>query len=255
MPETGIVKTEAIVLRAIDYSETSRIVNLFTRDLGKVGVMAKGARSSKSRFGSTLESMARIDVVLHVRPGRDLQILSEATHVAHHAGMRAELERVQTGFRLVELVSALLPEGEPNAGVYALLAASLTALDHAPGRIGNIWPFFQLRLATLLGFGPSISRDKVMALTEDHGVLDLRSGSIDATVGDGWIPARAARTTLRAFAVLARAELADVLRMELQPEEEAAVGRLVRAYVQHHVEEAYPTRAARVFAQLEPAAD
>ena len=251
MPDTGVITTEAIVLRSIDYGETSRIVNLFTRHLGRIGVMAKGARAARSRFGSTLETMSRIDAVIHIRPGRDLQILSEAIHAGHHHTLRSDLERMQTGFRMVELVTALLPEREPNEGVFALLTACLTALDQAPGRIGNVWPFFQLRLATLLGFGPSISRERVLALEDEHGILDLRSGRIDAMMGEGWIPARATRTTLRAFAVLARADLADVLRMELGPVEAADVGRLVRTYVQHHVEEAYPTRAARVFAQLD----
>ena len=255
MSDSGIVSTEAIVLRTIDYSETSRIVTLFSQELGKVGVMAKGARAARSRFGSTLEPMSRIGVVIHVRPGRDLQTLSEASHVSHHPGIRDDLDRVRTGFRLIELVSALLPDREPHADVYSLLAACLTALDQAPGRTANIWPFFQLRLATLLGFGPSISREKVAALTEEFGVLDLRSGSIDAQVAEGWIPVRAQRTTLRAFAIMARAELSDVLRMELRAEESSDVGRLVRTYVQHHVEEAYPTRAGKVFAQLDGRSD
>ncbi|MDA0875425.1 MAG: DNA repair protein RecO, partial [Bacteroidetes bacterium] len=194
MPDTGVVTTEAIVLRSIDYGETSRIVNLFTRKLGRIGVMAKGARAARSRFGSTLETMSRIDAVIHFRPGRDLQNLSEASHTAHHHTLRSDLERMQIGFRMVELVTALLPEREPNEGIYSLLTACLTALDQAPGRTGNVWPFFQLRVATLLGFGPSISRERVLALEGEHGILDLRSGSIDAMIGEGWIPARASRT-------------------------------------------------------------
>ncbi len=250
MPTTGVVQTEAIVLRSLDYGETSRIVTLFSQELGKVGVMAKGARSAKSRFGSTLEPMARVSAVIHVRPGRDLQILSEASHVDLHTTLRSDLTRVESGIRMIELVGALLPDREPNPAVYALLAASMTALDQAPGRIGNMWPFFQLRLATLLGFGPSFDRESVQQMDGDHGVLDLHSGRIAGEVKEGWTPVRERRTTLRAFAILARAELSDVLRMELSAEETAEVGRLVRGYVQHHVEESYPTRSARVFAQF-----
>ena len=67
MSSTGVVHTEAIVLRTIDYSETSRIVTLFTRELGKTGIMAKGARAAKSRFGSTLQPMNRIAAVINIR--------------------------------------------------------------------------------------------------------------------------------------------------------------------------------------------
>jgi len=250
MPSTGVVHTEAIVLRTIDYSETSRIVTLFTRDLGKTGVMAKGARAARSRFGSTLEPMTRISTVIHVRPGRDLQILSETSHVDHHPNLRADLSRVEAGIRMVELVGALMPDREPNPPVFALLAGCLTALDQAPGRTGNVWPFFQLRLATLLGFGPSFKRQDIQDMEGEHGFLDLQSGRIGSAMQEGWTPQRVARTTLRAFAVLARAELSDVLRMELSQAEASDVGGLVRSYVQHHVEESYPTRSARVFAQF-----
>ena len=250
MSSTGIIHTEAIVLRAIDYSETSRIVTLYTKEMGKTGVMAKGARSARSRFGSTLDPMSRIAAVLHVRAGRDLNILSEASHVRHHSTLRSELARVESGLRMVELVNALLPEREANTPVYGLLAASLTALDHASARTGNVWPFFQLRLATLLGFGPSFRRDEVQDMQGEFGFLDLRTGRVGTTVEEGWVPLRAYRRTLRAFAILARAELSDVLRLELSEPEAEDVQGLVRSYLQHHVEESYPTRSARVFAQF-----
>lgn len=250
MPTTGVLHTEAIVLRTIDYSETSRIVTLFSKDLGKTGVMAKGARAARSRFGSTLEPMTRIAVIIHTRPGRDLQILSEASHVDHHPSLRADLARVESGLRMVELVGALMPDSQANASVYGLLAGCLTALDRAPARFENVWPFFQLRLATVLGFGPSFRREEIQEMTGEFGFLDMHSGRIGAAVEEGWTPLRAHRTTLRAFAILARAELSDVLRMELSANETANVEGLARAYVQHHVEESYPTRSARVFAQF-----
>jgi DNA repair protein RecO (recombination protein O) len=250
VPTTGVVHTEAIVLRTIDYGETSRIVTLFCDELGKTGVMAKGARAAKSRFGSTLQPMNRISTVIHVRPGRELQILSEASHVDHHRSLKADLARMELGIRLIELVNALLPDGEPNRPAFSLLAACLTALDQAPGRAGNVWPFFQMRLATLLGFGPSFEREQVGSLEAEYGFLDLHSGRISEHVQEGGTPVRARRTTLRSFAILSRADLSNVLRMELNAAEAADVAQLVRAYVQHHVEESYPTRSARVFAQF-----
>ncbi|MGB0650718.1 MAG: DNA repair protein RecO [Rhodothermales bacterium] len=250
MPSTGIVHTEAIVLRTIDYSETSRIVTLFTNELGKTGVMAKGARAARSRFGSTLQPMNRISAVIHVRPGRELQILSETSHVDHHPTLKADLARVESGIRLIELVNALLPDGEPNPPVFALLTACLTALDQTPDRAGNIWPFFQMRIATLLGFGPSFEREAVGGLDAPFGFLDLHSGRISEHVQEGGTPIRAKRTTLRSFAILSRAEMSDVLRLKLSAAETSEVSQLVRSYVQHHVEESYPTRSARVFAQF-----
>ena len=152
-----ILHSDAVVLRSIDYGESSRIVTLFTQRNGKMGVIAKGARAGKSRFGSTLEPMSHINVIIYCKAGRDLQILTEATHVRTHDALRTSLDRIETGLRIVELTSSLLQTEQEYPEVFALLAASLTALENAPARTSNIWPFFQLRLASLLGRIPNSS--------------------------------------------------------------------------------------------------
>ncbi len=246
----NILHTEAVVLRSIDFSETSRIVTLFTRQKGKMGVIAKGARAAKSRFGSTLEPMNQISTVIHCKTGRELQILSEASHVKHHDTLRSSIERMETGLRIIELVNALMQNDQKNERVYGLLMASLIALEEAPGRTGNLWPFFQLRLASILGFEPTFEKDVVNEIDSDDAVLDLNSGQISLVAEPGYVSVSSSRKTLRAFAVLARAELSDVMRMELDSETAASVEHLVASYLRHHVDDQYPTRSARVFAQL-----
>jgi DNA repair protein RecO (recombination protein O) len=49
------LRTEAIVLRAIDYGESDRIVTFCTADFGKIRGIAKGARRSRKRFANALE--------------------------------------------------------------------------------------------------------------------------------------------------------------------------------------------------------
>ena len=250
MATSNILHSDAIVLRSIDYSETSRIVTLYTRERGKMGVIARGARASKSRFGSTLEPMAHISAVIHCKAARELQTLSEASHVNTHDALRSSLSRMETGIRVIELVSSLMQNDQRNEQVFSLIVATLTALDKAPGRTGNLWPFFQLRLATLLGFGPAFDGELVKGLSSEAGILDLRSGHITIEPVSGSVSHQASRSVLRAFAVLARADLSDVVRMEMDAQTSGGVGAAVVAYLKYHVEESYPSRSARVFAQL-----
>jgi DNA repair protein RecO (recombination protein O) len=246
----NIVHSDAIVLRSIDYGETSRIVTLFTRERGKIGVMAKGARANRSRFGSTLEPLSHINVVLYYKPGRDLQIVSEASHVHTHDVLRSSLDRIETGLRMLELTSALLQNDEAHPEIFGLLAGSLSGLENAPGRTSNIWPFYQLRLATHLGFGPSFEGDFVKMLTAESAVLNLKTGDISLETPSGSQPFTASRAAIRAFAVLARSHLSDVVRMDLSPVILGEVNNMVAAYLKFHVEDAYPHRSSRVFAQL-----
>ena len=212
--------------------------------------MAKGARSGKSRFGSTLEPLAHISVVIYFKPGRELQIISEASHVFTHDALRGSLERIETGLRMIELTSALLEPDEAHPEIFGLLAGCMTALENAPARTGNIWPFYQLRLATSLGFGPGFDGEKIKAMEAEMGVLNLKKGDISDHTEENYFPFHASRSALRAFAVLARAHLSDIVRMELSPQISIEVNNMVTAYLKFHVEDAYPNRSSKVFAQL-----
>src|SRR3712207_6098197 len=61
-------KTEAVVLRSIRYAEADRILHLYSRERGRIGAIAKGARRVKSRLGGRLEPLARVNLIL--RQGR-----------------------------------------------------------------------------------------------------------------------------------------------------------------------------------------
>lgn len=248
-----IIRTEAIVLRSLAYGETSQIATLFTRDRGKVGVLAKGSRLPKSRFGSTLQPMSFVQVVMYVKPTRALQILSECTHIVPFNDISRNLNKISVGLRIVELVNALTREEESNPRLFNLVARMFERLNDEQVRFENLLPFFQLRLASLSGFSPDIDRDLVNQLPDQGGVLVLDTGSLlsESAAGQGL---RASRAVLRAFAIFARADLDVVLRLSLDPEVYQNVLRLTTAYLRHHFPEDYPNRTEKVFTQfIEPA--
>ncbi len=246
-----IVRTDAVVLRAIEYSETSLIVSLFTRRHGQITVMAKGARRPKSRFGSALQPMGYVQVVYYYKPGRGLQTLKESAHVQALHGIAGDLEKITVGLRLVELVRALTEGEEENPLLFTLLVQALLRLDAAAERAANVLPHFQLRLAAVLGFAPDVQRDDVLALPDEGGVLALDSGAVLPLSAAPKTGVRATRQALRAFAVFTRADLDTALRMALPDDLRAEVGRLVDAYLRYHVEDAFPDRVRKVVGQLE----
>ena len=155
MAQRSIIRTEAVVLRSLDYGETSQIVTLFTREKGKLGVMAKGARRPKSSFGATLQPMAYTQVVFYYKPTRTLQTLSESSHVESFHSLRRDLKSITVGLRIVELVDALMEEENAQPDVFALLVRTLRRLDATETRVTNLWPYAQLRLAQMLGVAPA----------------------------------------------------------------------------------------------------
>lgn len=245
-----IIRTDAVVLRSMDYGETSRINTLFTLDWGKMAVIAKGARSSRSRFGSTLDPMAHIQAIIYVKPSRELQTITDASHVRAYPEIRENFDRIEIGLKALELCNALLPDGQENRELFSLLVEILSTLNEPNDRLRNLSPFFQLRLASILGFSPSFEKRDVEELTDAGGILEMQSGAIVPISGSNVGNRTASRSSLRAFAILARAPMHKVLQLALRPETESEVADLILSYMRYHFEDSYPNRTARVFAQL-----
>src|SRR4029079_19738037 len=63
----SLLVTDAIVLHAFDYLESSRIIRLLTRDAGVQSALARGARKSRGRYGTALARFAEGSAEVHVR--------------------------------------------------------------------------------------------------------------------------------------------------------------------------------------------
>ncbi|MCU0453311.1 MAG: DNA repair protein RecO [Bacteroidetes bacterium] len=153
-----IVKTSAIVLRTIRYGDTSKIVTLFTRDHGKVAVVAKGARSARARFGSALDAGAHLEVVYHARVSREVQTLTQADVLERHRRLSSSLAATTAMMQMVEVVNVLTQPGEPHQDLYELLAAGLRAADRRDDGLADVLIAFRWKTIGALGFEPSFVR-------------------------------------------------------------------------------------------------
>jgi DNA repair protein RecO (recombination protein O) len=198
-----LLVSEAIVLHAFDYLESSRIVRLLTRDAGIRSGLAKGARKSRRRFGSGLDLFGQGTAFLHTRPGRELDTLSGFEDVRSRTPLGEDLERFTGAETIAEIALAFGKEGADTE----LFTAVARALDALASRSG-----FAAREATLagawqivdaLGFGPALDEcaecDTTIAADEPAlfthaagGVLCRRCASLSAGGRTLPAPARAA---------------------------------------------------------------
>lgn len=125
------IREEALVLWTVDYGDADRIVTLFTRGQGKLGVFAKGARASRRRFAGALEPFTLLEVRL--RPGRgELLFLDSCSIRDSFLGLRGTLEGIAYAGHAAELCRELCKERQPHEGLYDLLLRYLEVL--AKGR-------------------------------------------------------------------------------------------------------------------------
>lgn len=155
---SAIVKTEAVVLRTVKFGESSRIVTFFTESFGKMAGMVKGARRPGNRFGSTLQPMSEVSVVIYRKPGRQVQTVSQCDHAWTHRIITTDLDRIAVGMQMVELVGMVLHDEEENRELYRLLTSALRKLDD---ETISPWPLFyefEIQLAGALGFRLDFTR-------------------------------------------------------------------------------------------------
>ena len=118
---------EAHVLHLRSYGESDRILQVLSRDQGRLGVIAKGARASKRRFAGILDHF--VTLRLHVRPNRGLWRLQAADLVELRPTIRQRWERYVRAHVLCEFAASLSNEGERAPETYQILQHSLDALD------------------------------------------------------------------------------------------------------------------------------
>ncbi len=147
-------KTEAVVLRGVDFSETSRIVTFLTPDRGRMACMAKGVRRRHSAFAGALDTFNRVELVYYWKDGRQVQVLAEATLLDGFPAIKRDPARgVYAGFPL-ELACRTAHENEPSRAPYEALVSGLAALCAWPhdARTHACWQ--ALRLIGAAGFAP-----------------------------------------------------------------------------------------------------
>ncbi|MEJ2199747.1 MAG: DNA repair protein RecO [Desulfuromonadaceae bacterium] len=150
------LRSEAIVLRHLDYGEADRIVTFFAPTHGRLRGFARNARSSKRRFAAALEPFA--SAVLAWSPARQeggLVSLKEAELLDLRAGLRADLPAIALAAYGCELIEALFAEEEAQEQLYALLQAFLDHLSACGGSpLARL--LFELRLLNLSGYIPHL---------------------------------------------------------------------------------------------------
>lgn len=240
-----ITKTDAIVLRSRKYRETSKILNLYTKEFGKISVIAKGARGAKSKFGASLQPLSYVSAVLYKHDHRELHLLSQCDSVAQFRWLAEDLDKFTAAMSVVEMVECVAHDEERNDRLFDLALSVLKAINEAGKNAINIQYYFELHLSDVLGFKPNfhtcISCNN--SLDEEHigtkgGELRLDSGGVLCASCSGSVGSRGS-ISLGALRILQRLQQATepeaVIQMKLSDHQGEEVKTTLMQYLQSHV--------------------
>lgn len=125
-------KTEGIVIRQVDFSETSRVVTWFTRDWGKIATMAKGAKRLKGPFEAAIDLLSHCRIVFLRKVSDSLDLLTQADLVSKFQLVDRDLTRLYAGYYIAELLDRLFEDYDPHPELFDFTVESLERIGSQP---------------------------------------------------------------------------------------------------------------------------
>ena len=147
-------KALAIVVRGTDWSETSRIATLFTREFGKVRALAKGGRRLKSNFDVAFDLLTVCQVMFIRKAHGGLDLLTEARLEEQFPALRQNLPALYAGYYVAELLADGTQDYDPHVPLFDAAVETLRSLSsgEAPAAVSA----FELVWLHELGYSPRL---------------------------------------------------------------------------------------------------
>lgn len=231
-----LYRTQGVVLRRRDLGEADRILTVYTDQYGKLRLVAKGTRRTKSRLAGHLEPFSRTSLL--IAKGRNLDVITQASLIDPYKTLRQDESLIAYAGYFADLLDAFTPDAQENVSVYELLVAALERLDRRADP-GITAAALELRLLGQLGFRPELEQCIVCG----RSLEPVTNGfSVEGGVLCPECTARDSRAeplsvnALKFLRLLERGDDATAYRLRLAPELRGEIERHLRGYVRHVLE-------------------
>ncbi len=155
----SITKTEALVLKSIKFGDTSKIATLYSKDYGKIKVIAKGIRKPKSKLAGALQTFSYIHIVFYKKQTTEIYLLSQSEILHSYQTLTRDLNRYVFASAAIELLDRLITGEERHPEIFDLALETLSYMESSPQKSleKSFWAY-ALKLADLLGYKPRLNR-------------------------------------------------------------------------------------------------
>ncbi|PIS27440.1 MAG: DNA repair protein RecO [Candidatus Marinimicrobia bacterium CG08_land_8_20_14_0_20_45_22] len=174
----NLIRTPALILRTIPFQETSVIVRLFTKEQGKVAVIAKGGRRLKSPFRGYLESLNYVDVIYYTKQTREIQLLSTIESIEFFFRNQPEIEQIAYASAIVECIDKSIRDQHKDETIFQLTVDSLRFISGNPALSREAFFAFLFKLTDALGYKMNLDECSICGKPLTRAGYDMKSGSL-----------------------------------------------------------------------------
>ncbi|UFT97809.1 DNA repair protein RecO [Radiobacillus kanasensis] len=226
-------KCEALILRTQDYGETHKIVTLFTKDIGKVGVIARGAKKPKSRMAAITQPFIHGEFLIQVGSGLGTMQQGEVIHSLRP--IREDIIKTAYASYLAELTDKMVDQKQPDTYLYQQLMEILLAIGEGKDPV-ILTIIYEFKMFQKAGFAPTVHQcvncgqtsDAYVFSVSEGGFLDSRCAHLDEhAIG---IPPK----LVKIIQLLSRVDVTRIGNISIKEENKRLLQRIMEAYYDQH---------------------
>ena len=233
----GLYRVEAVVVKGMDYGEADRILTLYTKEEGKLNVIAKGVKKLKSRMRGSVQPFSHSGFILYAGRG-NLDTVTQADLIEPFNLLRNDLKRWAYANYVVESLNGLVPERLVQKELFILLVASLHLLAvYDPKTAVSFW---HVKMLSKLGYAPQFENcticgrtcgEEILWFSAAHGGLLCKECS-DKVVGKISLH----RGTIAVWNHLSKVNLNKLGRFKIGQPELQELNKLIERYLEYIME-------------------
>ena len=218
-----LIKVKGIVIRESTYKDNDKIITILTDSIGKVSVIAKGAKKTNSPYLASSQYLVYSEFVLYQNTG--YFYLNSASVINTFYNLRIDLDKLQIVFDLTKLINSVTDENQDCEKILKLFLNTIYALDKLDKDKKLIVNAFKIKLFTLLGFAPRQDKcancSKLLLDAEEEFVYYNYVDNVFLCenckeVGDSRSVIRLTKATFNAIFYVIRSDLKKMFSFELK---------------------------------------
>ncbi|WNF37725.1 DNA repair protein RecO [Bacillaceae bacterium IKA-2] len=166
-------KVEGIVIRTTDYGEADKILTLYTREMGKIGVMARGVKRPKSRLASISQLFTHGNYVFQKTTG--LGGLNQGEIIRSFRDLKSDIYLTAYGAYVIELLDKLTEQNDINPYLYELLLQTLQYIDEGLD-YEILTRIFEVKMLRVAGIGINVDNCTRCEAVEGEFTFSIKEG-------------------------------------------------------------------------------
>lgn len=237
-----LYKVEGIVIRSMDYGEGHKIISIFSREAGKMSVMARGAKKLKSRYGAITQLFTYGQFVVY--KNGQMGTLNAGEIIDAHQKLREDLMKGAYAAYIAEMTEKLTGEMEPNGMLFEQLLAAFKGIEDgkAPFAVSHI---MEMKMLVLSGYMPELDQCVSCGRTEGEMSFSLMGGGIlcpscrnrdPQAIGIG-------AGTLKLLRLFRQVDLRRLGQIDMKPVTQTQLKQCMRGLMDTYVDAKWKTRS------------